>query len=83
MLFQQELAGCISEQLYEKSIPPECSLQTADDHAKNLMLCYGLMSSIRKGERHDCSGCDVTKDEQRKIIARFEQRKLDREAKLC
>jgi len=83
MLFQLELAGCIGEELYEKSIPPECSLPTADAHAKNLMLCYGLMHSIRSGHRHDCSGCDVTKDEQRKIMVRIEQRKKEREAKAC
>jgi len=80
MLFQLELAGCVSEELYEKSIPPECSLPTARLHAQNLMLCYGLMAAINRGERQDCSGCDVTKVEQQKIIARIEQRKAERAA---
>jgi hypothetical protein len=79
MLFEQELAGCITEELYEKSIPQECSMQTMELH-NSMMLCWGLMASIRKGQRQDCSGCDENKTNHAAMLERIAQRKKEKES---
>lgn len=78
MLFQQELAGAISEQEYEASIPKECSLPSTEHF--NTMLCYGLMAAIRKGQMMNCNGCDENRVNAATRIVRIGQRKKEKEA---
>lgn len=42
---------------YELAIPKCCSYRTIEDH-EDIMLCWGLLSAIEKGEIMNCSGCD-------------------------
>lgn len=58
-LFDYELAGCLTEDYYEASIPARCAFQVYRSHANSLMLCWGLVSAIESGERMDCTGCDM------------------------
>lgn len=78
MLFEQELAGAITEELYEKSIPSDCAMPM-QVHVQG-MLCWGLMSAIRKGHRMNCDNCDENKVNHAAMIARIAKRKEEREA---
>ena len=74
MLYQLELAGAVSEELYAKSIPKECSMQTFSQHM-NMMLCWGLMRSIEQGHRQDCSGCDENQENYDARVIHLAERK--------
>lgn len=76
-LFQYELAGSVTEQVYEQAIPKECSMSFGAH--MDAMLCWGLMASIEKGQKMDCTGCDETKVavEERRI--RIAARKASRQ----
>lgn len=75
-LFQYELAGCVTEQVYAQSIPKECSMSFGAH--MDAMLCWGLMSSIEKGHKMDCGGCDETKDAVAERRIRIAERKASR-----
>jgi hypothetical protein len=77
MLFQQELAGCLTEQEYERSIPDACSMPM-QVHLQG-MLCWGLVRAIERGHRQNCDGCDENKVNHQARLERFEQRKKERE----
>lgn len=81
MLFQQELAGVVTEQEYERSIPDECAMPMTEH--LNSMLCWGLMNAIEKGHKMNCSGCDENKVNHAAMIQRIELRKKEREAAKC
>lgn len=43
---------------YEAAIPDCCELRTADEHAKSLMLCWGITKAIEQGlTQKDSNGC--------------------------
>jgi hypothetical protein len=69
MLYQYELAGCLTEEVYQASIPKECSVQSVQGHMDIIGGCWGLMASIRKGHRMNCGDCEVTEvNHQAQII---------------
>lgn len=77
MLYEYELAGCLTEQHYEANIPDECSMTTMQDHL-NMMLCWGLQSALERGQKMDCSGCDENKINNNARMIKF---KLLKESK--
>jgi hypothetical protein len=58
MIYQYELAGCMSDSAYQNAIPSCCEYQTTESHHANLMLCWGLILDIEKGTPRDCTGCE-------------------------
>ena len=60
-LFQYELAGSFSEQIYENNIPDHCALRTVKDH-EDIMLCWGILSCIEKGSDTRCGECEYNKE---------------------
>ncbi len=56
----------ISPEEYEKAIPKDCEFQTYDQHFEQLLLCYGLMSSINRGVAHNCGICEFSKKNSNK-----------------
>ena len=81
MLFEQELAGAITEELYEKSIPDDCSMPM-QVHVQG-MLCWGLMAAIRAGHTMNCDGCDENKVNYAAMLVRVAENKKRREEKTC
>ena len=50
----------ITLEVYEKAIPSSCSLKTYELHADELMLCLGLINSIKVGKIHNCGICEYS-----------------------
>lgn len=43
---------------YEAAIPDCCELRTADEHAEQLMLCWGITKALADGKTvKDSEGC--------------------------
>lgn len=57
---------------YQAAIPTCCEYQTAEEHAKYLMLCWGLMLSIERREQMDCRHCEYA---TRKIVLPASERR--------
>jgi uncharacterized cysteine cluster protein YcgN (CxxCxxCC family) len=55
----------VTEALYEASIPEECSYRTLKDHLE-MMLCWGLVSSIEQGKKMNCGSCCENLSNERK-----------------
>lgn len=49
----------VSKEQYAAAIPECCELQGIEAHINGLGLCWGLMRAIERGEKMDCSGCDL------------------------
>ena len=52
----------ISEEEYQAAIPKCCEFQTTEEHLKFLVLCWGLLESIRMGTTLKCGICEYNKD---------------------
>lgn len=50
----------ITQEEYQKSIPNCCKLKTYKQHAEELMLCWGLIHSIKVGKIHNCGICEFS-----------------------
>lgn len=48
----------LDEKQYEAAIPACCSQRTMKAHME-MMLCWGLVSSLEAGESMNCFGCDL------------------------
>lgn len=46
----------ITREQYEAAIPKCCAYQTMEEH-EEIMLCWGLASSVEKGYEINCGGC--------------------------
>lgn len=57
-MFDKYIAGTVSPEEYEQSIPLCCSLRTFNEHAEALMLCWGLMDAIKADRNMNCGGCE-------------------------
>jgi hypothetical protein len=49
----------ITEEQYAAAIPGCCAYQGIEAHKNGLGLCWGLVRAVEKGEKMDCSGCDL------------------------
>ena len=47
----------VTEELYKANIPDCCQFRTFEEHME-IMLCWGLVSSIEQGKTQNCSFCD-------------------------
>lgn len=47
----------LTKETYASRIPKCCSMQLIEQH-EDMLLCWGLVSSIEKDYVMDCSGCD-------------------------
>lgn len=50
--------------IYEANIPECCSLKTFQEHADELMLCWGITAAIESGtsKKNNCGICEYNKD---------------------
>lgn len=44
---------------YAAAIPACCAYQGLQEHVDGLGLCWGLVRAVERGEKMDCSGCDL------------------------
>lgn len=56
-MFDVELAGSVTADQYERAIPGRCALRSYQQHADELMLCWGLMAAIQRGVAVTCGCC--------------------------
>lgn len=49
----------LTAELYEANIPKCCLYQTFEEHTNDLMMCWSLASSIRKGIPMNCGFCEL------------------------
>lgn len=57
-MFDKTLAGVVSPEEYEQSIPTCCALRTFDEHANYLMLCWGLVAAVKEDRLLNCGECE-------------------------
>lgn len=62
ILYKQDLAGCLTPEEYEQAIPSCCFFQGYEGHVHGMLLCWSLTSSIDKGVKVDCTGCELNKE---------------------
>lgn len=55
----------LTEELYTKNIPKNCAYQTLEQH-KEMLLCWGLASSIENNKPMNCGICDLNIDNKTK-----------------
>lgn len=48
----------VTAEIYKKNIPKCCSLKTIQQH-EDILLCWGLLASIKKGYTMDCGDCEM------------------------
>ena len=51
----------VTREMYQQSIPACCEFKTVEEHEDNLMLCWGLVNSIKIGKVMNCKGCEFNK----------------------
>jgi len=56
-VYEENIMSFDAEQ-YEKAIPDCCVFRTAREHFDNLLLCWGLLAAIERGEPMLCGECE-------------------------
>jgi hypothetical protein len=59
----------VSSEVYQAAIPKHCFYQTVDEHAEELMLCWGLLMSIKGGYEMNCGQCDLIVKEKHERLS--------------
>jgi len=74
----------LTAELYEANIPKCCLYQTLEQHTEDLMMCWSLASSIKKGVPIDCGFCElntaVTKQQRDEHYAKIKTFSILRDA---
>lgn len=55
----------ITEEEYQAAIPKCCEFQTTEEHLKFLVLCWGLLESIRMGTTLKCGICEYNTENKK------------------
>lgn len=50
---------------YQAAIPECCTLRTIDEHANELMFCWGLLSAMDEQREMNCTGCPMNAEASR------------------
>jgi hypothetical protein len=58
----------VSPEQYQAAIPKHCFYQTVEEHQDCLMLCWGLVASIKEGYEMNCGSCDLIVNERRETM---------------
>lgn len=55
----------VSEADYLAAIPKHCFYQTVEEHVECLMLCWGLLASVKSGYAMNCGDCEINTSEKK------------------